>query len=123
MYAIRSYYGSFWRDDVPTLAIYTQTETKSIFRKDKDGRAVEKKKEYWKLAPRTWQDVNPHWNYDDGEAAMVEIYSNCEAVELFLNGRSLGRQFVITSYSIHYTKLYENRPDMLPSLRRSESGV
>ncbi len=85
---------SFWRDDVPTLAIYTQTETKSIFRKDKDGRAVEKKKEYWKLAPRTWQDVNPHWNYDDGEAAMVEIYSNCEAVELFLNGRSLGRQFL-----------------------------
>lgn len=85
---------SLWRDDVPTLAIYSQREKQSIFKKDEHGKAVEKKKDRWKLAPREWQHVNPHWNYADGEQTIVEIYSNCESVELFLNGKSLGRQFL-----------------------------
>lgn len=89
-----SYYQfkSFWRDDVAVLAVYTQTAQKSTFRKDDHGHVVEKKKDGWKLAPREWQPVNPHWNYADGEETIVEIYSNCETVELFLNGKSLGKQ-------------------------------
>ncbi|WP_237706929.1 DUF4982 domain-containing protein [Ochrovirga pacifica] len=39
-----------------------------------------------------WQEVNEHWNYKEGESVVVEIYSNCEELELFLNGSSLGRQ-------------------------------
>ncbi|VGO18489.1 glycoside hydrolase family 2 TIM barrel-domain containing protein [Pontiella sulfatireligans] len=87
-------YKSFWREDVPTLAMYSQTAKKSTFKKDKNGKAIEKKKDGWKLAPREWQHVNPHWNYLDGEETMVEIYSNCEVVELFLNGKSFGKQFL-----------------------------
>jgi beta-galactosidase len=36
----------------------------------------------------------PHWNWQgrEGEEIDVRCFSNCEEVELFLNGRSLGRQ-------------------------------
>ncbi|MDQ5980118.1 MAG: beta-galactosidase [Verrucomicrobiota bacterium] len=46
-----------------------------------------------------WRDepllhVFPHWNWTgkEGQAIPVWVYSNCDEVELFLNGRSLGRQ-------------------------------
>ena len=34
----------------------------------------------------------PHWNHAPGQSVRVMTYSNCDAVELFLNGQSLGRQ-------------------------------
>jgi|LSQX01.3.fsa_nt_gb beta-galactosidase len=36
----------------------------------------------------------PHWNWEgkEGEAIPVIVYSNCDVVELFLNGRSYGEQ-------------------------------
>ncbi|HWI58334.1 MAG TPA: DUF4982 domain-containing protein, partial [Bacillota bacterium] len=41
-----------------------------------------------------WQPVESHWNWaTDSRAELpVEVYSNCEGVELFLNGKSLGRK-------------------------------
>ena len=46
-----------------------------------------------------WQDqpvlhLLPHWNWEgrEGEAIDVRALSNCDEVELFLNGKSLGRQ-------------------------------
>jgi beta-galactosidase len=38
--------------------------------------------------------ILPHWNWPDrvGQPIRVSVYSNAEAVELFLNGASLGRQ-------------------------------
>lgn len=91
-----SYYmfKSFWRDDLAVLEMYTQTEEKSTFRNDESGRAVEKQEEGWRDAPREWQPVNPHWNYEDEEQTIVEVYSNCDTVELFLNGESLGAQYL-----------------------------
>lgn len=91
-----SYYmfKALWRDDIPVLSMYTQTAKKSIYKKDTKGNVVEKKKGYWKLAPREWQHVNPYWNYTKGEECIVEVYSNCEAVELFQNGKSLGKQYL-----------------------------
>ncbi|MFI3285033.1 MAG: glycoside hydrolase family 2 TIM barrel-domain containing protein [Rikenellaceae bacterium] len=86
-YAFKSY----WSEE-PVLEIYTQTEALSTFKKDDNGVAVEKKKGAWKLAPRPWQNVNPYWNYTEGEATIVEVYSNCETVELFQDGKSLGVQ-------------------------------
>ncbi len=44
----------------------------------------------------TWSydDVHPHWNWpgDEGKKLRVELYSRCEKVELFLNGRRIGRK-------------------------------
>jgi beta-galactosidase len=34
--------------------------------------------------------IFPHWNWKEGQAVDVWAYSNCEEVELFLNGLSLG---------------------------------
>lgn len=34
--------------------------------------------------------VFPHWNWNEGELVDVWVYTNCEEVELFLNGKSLG---------------------------------
>jgi len=39
-----------------------------------------------------WPDVWPNWNWPghEGQPFKVDVYSACEQVELFLNGRSLG---------------------------------
>ena len=34
--------------------------------------------------------VFPHWNWNDGDSVDVWAYTNCEEVELFLNGKSRG---------------------------------
>lgn len=39
-----------------------------------------------------WPDVRPSWTWpgSEGKTFKVDVYSSCEQVELFLNGRSLG---------------------------------
>ena len=41
-----------------------------------------------------WPDVRPNWNWPghEGKPIKVEIYGNCEQVELFLGNQSLGRK-------------------------------
>ncbi|MFC1453340.1 glycoside hydrolase family 2 TIM barrel-domain containing protein, partial [Verrucomicrobiota bacterium] len=48
-----------------------------------------------------WNDVQlisaetaSHWNWEVGKTVEVTTFSNCESVELILNGRSLGRRVV-----------------------------
>jgi beta-galactosidase len=40
--------------------------------------------------------IMPHWNWkgDEGKEKTVTVYSNCDAVEIWLNNKSLGRQSV-----------------------------
>ena len=46
--------------------------------------------------------IFPHWNWPgkEGDSIKVHCYTNCEEVELFLNGKSIGRQ-----KAVPYTKL------------------
>jgi beta-galactosidase len=50
-------------------------------------------KSWWTSAPMV--HVFPHWNWKPGETVKVWSYSNCDEVELFLNGKSQGRKKVI----------------------------
>lgn len=36
--------------------------------------------------------ITPHWNFEEGTTVRVMTISNCDEVELFLNGASLGRR-------------------------------
>ncbi|WP_044209184.1 glycoside hydrolase family 2 TIM barrel-domain containing protein [Flammeovirga sp. OC4] len=85
---------ALWREDIPVISMYTQSAQKSIYKVNEEGAVVEKKKGYWELAPREWQEVNSHWNYEKGEKTIVEVYANCDEVELFQNGKSLGVQYL-----------------------------
>ncbi|WP_246144301.1 glycoside hydrolase family 2 TIM barrel-domain containing protein [Neolewinella aurantiaca] len=83
-------YKSLWTKE-PMVYLTSQTLDKSIF-KVEDKRVVERKPGGWKHALWSWHDVNHHWNYEDGETVIIEALSNCPEAELFLNGKSLGRQ-------------------------------
>ena len=45
----------------------------------------------WRKDAHTVQ-VTPHWNWSDGDRVPVIVYTDGDAAELFLNGRSLGRK-------------------------------
>lgn len=54
--------------------------------------------------------IAPHWNFEglEGEEILATVYTNCEETELFLNGKSLGKQDT-TNYKrgqwyVKYTK-------------------
>ncbi len=49
-------------------------------------------KSWW--SPEPMVHILPHWNWPgrEGQPIRVAVYSNAQAVELFLNGKSLGRQ-------------------------------
>ncbi|MDB5327139.1 MAG: hypothetical protein JWM57_2708, partial [Phycisphaerales bacterium] len=49
-------------------------------------------KAYFTDAPMLY--LAPHWNSTQGEVVRVQTLTNCDAVELFLNGQSLGRKAV-----------------------------
>lgn len=44
----------------------------------------------WTTAPMV--HVLPHWNWQEGQTIPVMVYTNADEVELFLNGRSLGKK-------------------------------
>ncbi|SHM53457.1 glycoside hydrolase family 2 TIM barrel-domain containing protein [Flavobacterium saccharophilum] len=94
---------SLW-NDTPELYIATQTVAKSIYKIDeKSGQPIEKKEGSWKNALWVWQNVNEHWEYPANEKTIVEIYSNCDEVELFLNDISLGKK-KLTDFDDHIYK-------------------
>ncbi|RKR14389.1 glycosyl hydrolase family 2 [Maribacter vaceletii] len=83
-------YKTLWSKE-PSVYIATQQLDKSINKiNEKTGEIVAKNSEAWKTAMWIWHNVNNHWNYTEDEMVSVEVYSNCEEVELFLNDTSLG---------------------------------
>jgi beta-galactosidase len=50
----------------------------------------------------------PHWNWNgrEGQVVPVWVHSNCDAVELFLNGRSLGRKPVTRNTHLEWQVPY-----------------
>jgi hypothetical protein len=86
------FFKTLWKEREPQVFAVTQPLAESNYQV-KDGRVVENpdhpRDRMW-----IWPKLIPHWNYNAGEEVYVEVYSNCEEVELFLNAKSLGRQYL-----------------------------
>ena len=81
---------TLWVDEAH-IHITTQNIERSINKIDPEtGLVIAKDPAKWEKALWTWQDVNNHWNYEEGELISVELYSNCEEIELFQDDKSLG---------------------------------
>ena len=52
--------------------------------------------------------IYPHWNWREKENEIISVwcYSNCEEVELFLNGKSLGSRNVILNNKLVWDVIY-----------------
>ena len=88
---------SLWQDE-PHIGIATNLPEAIVYGGQQryditgDGEVVERNPGSWERLLWEWPPFNRHWNYDAGDRVVVEIYSNCEELELFLNDRSLGRK-------------------------------
>ncbi|PKB43572.1 glycosyl hydrolase family 2 [Cellulophaga sp. RHA19] len=82
-------FNTLWNNK-PNIYITSQILDKSIYKLDANSNPVEKKEGKWKTALWQWHNVNEHWNYKENETTVIEVYSNCEEVELYLNDKSLG---------------------------------
>lgn len=86
-------YKTLWNDE-PHIFITSQNQPKSLYTtKQTSGgelSVIEKEPGKWAQRVWVWQDVNRHWNYENNDLVIVEVLTNCPAVELFQNGKSLG---------------------------------
>lgn len=82
---------SLWLEE-PVIAIYTQKASDSIFKPNASGVLEDTTQGGWEQRLWYWHTTNPYWNYTKGEETVVEVYTNCQEVELFLNDTSLGRK-------------------------------
>lgn len=83
---------TLWTDE-PHIYLATQTVEKSPYRWDEPTQSLVEKEKNWAARQKWgWHELNEHWNYHEGELVAVEVYTNQSAVELFLDGKTLGIQ-------------------------------
>jgi beta-galactosidase len=78
---------SFYRD-----ALWKENQVSLFVTPPVPSFPVNPNKEYWSIWD--WHDVTDDWNWpgNEGKPLKVTVYSSCERVELFLNGKSLGKK-------------------------------
>jgi beta-galactosidase len=67
----------------------------------------------------------PHWNWQgfEGKEVPVRCYTNCESVELFLNGKSLGEKHCRDTRDLHLEWMVPYAPGTLKAIARSNGKV
>lgn len=80
---------TLWSDQAHVYMMMNLVDA-SIYEQLEDGSWHDKTNGGWGHRLWQWPKADRHWNYGKGEQIIVEAYSNCEAAELFLNGKSLG---------------------------------
>lgn len=79
---------SLWRDE-PSIYIATKELEHSLYKLNENGELYEEDPDLWQRRLWDWQSVNPHWNYEEDQTIVVEIYSNCDEITLYLNDKEL----------------------------------
>ncbi len=79
---------SLWTEE-PCIHMVSQTLEQSLYHLNSDNELVDKPGNAWQSRLWVWQDVNEHWNYVGGEDIVVEVYSNCDSVTLYLNDEEI----------------------------------
>jgi len=76
---------------------------------------------FWTRAPMV--HLLPHWNWSgrEGEKIRVVAYSNCEKVELFFNGQSLGQKEVPADHAVEWSVPYQ--PGSLRAEARNQGEI
>ena len=98
---------SLWTDE-PFIALYSLNSDRSSY-SYKDGKFTDKNKS-WQKRSWFWENMNKHWNYNIGDSVIVEAYSNCDEIELFQNGKSLGIRY-LKDFEDHIYKWLVNFKD------------
>ena len=81
---------SLWN---PEPVIYATTyPLKDSDYKLEDKKVIYKEKDLWRKRRWSWQKFNKHWNYNKNEEVVIEVFTNCPEVELFVNNVSKGRK-------------------------------
>ncbi len=90
------FFETLWKDNPKVYMVTTPANESEFSYSEKDGWQFEMQltpPPVWnKLRLWEWYKVYPKWNYNTEEPIVVQTYTNCEAAELFLNGKSLGKQ-------------------------------
>ncbi|HKI46283.1 MAG TPA: beta-galactosidase GalB [Balneolales bacterium] len=66
--------------------------------------------------------IFPHWNWKKGQTVDVWAYTNCDEVELFLNGKSLGTR-KMTGDKMHLMWRVTYEPGTLKAVGRKDGNV
>jgi beta-galactosidase len=76
---------------------------------------------FWTKEPMV--HLLPHWNWTgrEGKPIRVVAYSNCDVVELYLNGKSLGEQMVPEDHAVEWQVPYQ--PGTLRAEARRHGSV
>jgi beta-galactosidase len=87
-------------------------------------------KDRYFLYQSQWTDkpmvhILPHWNWQgfEGKEIPVWCYSNCESVELFLNGKSLGEKRFSNTDDLHLLWKVKYTPGMLKAVAKNNGKI
>ena len=83
-----NYFKSIWVEE-PHVSIGTIPISESGFQIDNSGNVIANSEGSYR-----WRNSNMHWNYTANDSILVEVNTNQEKVELFLNDQSLGVKFL-----------------------------
>jgi beta-galactosidase len=102
---------SFYRD-----ALWKENQLSLFVRAPRPSFEPNPKRQSW--SKWHWHDVVADWNWKgyEGKPLDVDVYSSCEEVELFLNGKSLGRKTTNRSNQFTATWQVPYRPGTLKAV-------
>ncbi len=90
------FFECLWKDDPKVYVVTTPAEASEYTFDDQKGWTFTMQKSpppVWEMLRLwEWYKVYDKWKYEENESIIVQTYTNCEEAELFLNGKSLGKQ-------------------------------